>query len=210
MDGVLIDSEPLWRVAEKASFQKVGISLTDDDCKLTMGYRTNEVVEYWWQKSPWEGLSATEVEEDIIANVSQLIMDHGEPLPGVDHSLSLIKKQGLKTGIASSSPLRLINAVLEKFQIGDRFDVIHSAEFEQKGKPDPAVFISTAEKLAILPEKCLVIEDSIHGLQAAKKAGMQVMVIPAEEDQELPEFSIADLKLQSLLYLNKEHLIFTL
>jgi len=83
MDGVLIDSEPLWKIAEKKAFAKVGITLTTEMCNLTMGYRVNEVVDYWYERFPWAGKEKREVEEDIVEILIQEIRTNGKEMAGV-------------------------------------------------------------------------------------------------------------------------------
>jgi len=205
MDGLLIDSEPLWRQAEKAAFRKVGIELSDDDCKLTMGNRSNEVVDYWYNLQPWQEMTTDELEKDIISNVTNLIAEKGEQMEGVNYILDFFKNKGLKTAIASSSPKLLIDVVLNKLGIVDSFDVILSAEFEEFGKPHPAVFLSTAKKLNVKPDQCLVFEDSVNGLLAAKSAGMSTVVIPDKENKDDIRFDAADVKLYSLLEFTTSH-----
>lgn len=147
MDGALIDSEPLWRKAEIESFATVGLSLTDEMCKQTTGLRVDEVVEYWFHKFPWEGTSQKQIEELIWENVIQLVNTEGEPKEGVKKSLEYFKKRGYKPALASTSAMILITTVLDKLQIRDYFKAIHSAEFEENGKPHPGVYITTAKNL---------------------------------------------------------------
>ena len=93
-------------------------------------------------------------------------------------ALELVQRQGLKLGLATSSPMRLVEAVLARLQIADSFAICHSAEFERYGKPHPAVYLTAAEKLGVAARDCLAIEDSFNGLLAAKSAGMQAVIIP--------------------------------
>ncbi|MBN4062011.1 MAG: 2-deoxyglucose-6-phosphatase [Flavobacteriales bacterium] len=206
MDGLLVDSEPLWREAEKAAFLKVDMELTDADCKLTMGNRTSEVVDYWWHRSPWQRLSPKEVEDDITENVRQLIIEKAEPLPGVDYIINFFKEMDFKIALASSSCMVLIDTVVDKLNLRKKLDIICSAENEEYGKPHPAVFLNTAKKLNVLPVECLVFEDSVLGLIAAKAAQMKCVVVPAIEDQSDQRFVLADFMLDSLEQFEEEEL----
>ena len=206
MDGLLIDSEPLWRQAEITCFSEVGISLTEDDCRDTMGYRLNEVIEHWYEKQPWENLTSSELESNIIRKVIELVHLSGKPLPGVDYAIELFESLGFGIALASSSPDILIREVLKALQLEDKFTVVHSAEHEQWGKPHPQVFISTAEKLGIETTDCVVIEDSFHGIIAGKAAKMKVIAVPDPYDFDKPGYGAADLVLTSLEKLNIEHL----
>ena len=104
-----------------------------------------------------------------------LILQEGQPKAGVLEALDLIEAQGLKIGLATSSPFAMVEAVLGKLGIQDRFMAVHSAEVERFGKPHPDVYIHAAEKLGVEPVHCLAIEDSFTGLLAAKAAGLSIM-----------------------------------
>ena len=198
MDGVLINSEPLWRQAEIETFAKVGLSFTDEMCMQTMGMRTSEVIEYWYKITPWTGKTRKEVEHELMQRVTQLIIDEGDAMKGVVYSLNYFKEKGLKIALASSSATSLITAVINKLQIKEYFEVIESAEFLDFGKPHPEIFIKTAKKLGVHANECLVIEDSFNGVLAAKSAMMKVVAIPDEESRNEVRFVIADYKLDDL------------
>lgn len=198
MDGVIIDSEPLWREALIHCFNKVGFDFTQDKCRITQGMRLIEVVEYWYAQQPWKGKSIKTVEEDILVKVTELIAEKGTAMDGVYDSIRLFKAKGYKIALASSSASSLINVVLDKLNIRTEFEVVNSAEFLKFGKPHPEVFIKTAQDLNIPAINCLVIEDSFHGVLAAKAAVMQVIAVPEEKYHNDPRFSIADYNLKSL------------
>jgi sugar-phosphatase len=117
MDGVLIDSEPLWKIAEKKAFRKVGITLTTEMCNLTMGYRLNEVVDYWYEKFPWDGKSKKDMEEDIVDDLINEIQNNGKEMTGVVYALNSIRENNLKIGLASSSSSKIINVVIDQLGI---------------------------------------------------------------------------------------------
>ncbi len=198
MDGVLIDSEPLWRKAEIETFKDVGLTFTEEMCKPTMGMRTSEVIEYWYDKTPWLGKTKKEVEEKLLQRVTQLIVEEGKAMEGVIFSLNYFKNKGLKIALASSSPMNLIEAVLNKLQIKHYFEVINSAENLNFGKPHPEIYIKTAKELKVKPKECLVIEDSFFGVLAAKSAMMEVIAIPDKENINDNNFVIADYNLKNL------------
>ncbi len=198
MDGLLIDSEPIWREAEKEIFAEVGISLTEEMCYTTVGLRIDEVVNHWYSKFPWENPSQEIIKEKIIDKVIELVLQKGEILPGVIQTIEYFHSKNYPLAIASASSMRIIDAVTEKFNLKKYFTVIHSAEFEEYGKPHPAVFISTAKKLNVLPQNCLVFEDSLNGVIAAKAARMKVIAVPENIHFENPKFELADDKIKSL------------
>ena len=91
MDGVLIDSEPLWQEAEKNVFATVGIHLTTEMCFETMGMRTDEVVAYRYKKQKWHSKSQEEVADEIMDELEELIRQKGRAMPGVSHIFEFFK-----------------------------------------------------------------------------------------------------------------------
>ena len=206
VDGLLIDSEPLWREAEQKVFATVGIQLTDEMCKETMGIRSDEIITYWYKKYPWNNLTPKQVEENLLAEVRRLILDKGRIMPGVDYIFSFFRNKQLPMALASSSPYILIDAAIEKMHIAPDLQAKTSAQDEELGKPDPAVYLSAAKKLGIAPENCLAFEDSYNGFLAAHRAGMKTVVIPDPEFMGDPRFARADLVSDSLEEFTDEHL----
>jgi beta-phosphoglucomutase-like phosphatase (HAD superfamily) len=144
MDGVLIDSEPLWRIAETRAMNAIGVPMVEEDGFLTMGLRTDEVVEFWYARHPWKQPSKPEVEAAIVGNVIALIQQRGEALPGAVEAVRAVRAAGYRVGLASSSAMDIIDAVLNKIGLRDDFQVLQSAEHEPYGKPHPAVYIECA------------------------------------------------------------------
>lgn len=192
MDGVLIDSEPLWKIAMEEVFHSVGCGLTRLDFQKTVGLRIDEVVEYWYNHRGWEKYSCKDVEDKIVNRMVELIHQNGEPLTGVIETISYLQSQPLKIGLATSSYDVLINNVLNVLGIEPAFDFVHSAEHEEYGKPHPAVYLTVARRLHVNPEKCLVIEDSLNGLISAKAAKMKTVCIPEKTHVVEPKLIIAD------------------
>jgi mannitol-1-/sugar-/sorbitol-6-/2-deoxyglucose-6-phosphatase len=201
MDGVLIDSEPTWRQIERDVFAGVGIELTDQELLRSMGVRIDQVVAARWERQPWEGPSPREVEEAVLDGMDAAIRERGALVEGAVEAVDRFRALGLKVALASSSPHRLIRAVLAAGGIEDRFDAIASAEEEELGKPDPAVYLTTASRLGVAPERCLAIEDSPSGVLAAKRAGMTCVAIVPDASGG-PAFHGADLVVRSILELD--------
>ena len=201
MDGLIIDSEPIWRKAEIDLFQSVSIFLTDNDCEQTAGLRIDEVIEYWYTRKPWQeetGRTKQDLENKIVERVIELIMLEGNGLKGIPSIFDFFKAKGIRMAIASSSKYAIINAVLTKLNIGHYFDIIYSAEDEEYGKPHPGVFLSAAKKLGVHPSNCIVFEDSFYGILAGLSARMKVVSIPAPHHFMESKYSIADIKLSSI------------
>jgi mannitol-1-/sugar-/sorbitol-6-/2-deoxyglucose-6-phosphatase len=203
MDGVLIDSEPLWQLAEKKVFSRLGIELSTEDCLKTQGLRVDEVVSYWFARMPWEGKEQKELGEEIVDELIHLIRERGEEMEGVTYIFNFLNAKKVRLGLASSSWLKIIDVVTERLGIRDRLEIMHSAEFEEFGKPHPAVYLTTAQKMGVNPERCLAFEDSINGVRSAKAAGMKCVFIPdpslRSRSAELQKDLGADLVLDSLL-----------
>ncbi len=194
MDGVIIDSEEIWKRAENEVFSSVGVKLSDELCKITAAMTTSEVTSFWFEKYPWENKSLAEIEQGVISRVAHLIAEEGKAILGVEELIQSLKYKGYKIGLATNSPSVLIPVVLEKLKLTDYFDVTSSAEHESEGKPSPFVYLTVAAKLNVKPMNCLAIEDSRSGLLAAKKAGMKAVIIDTNS-QENKKVEIADYKI---------------
>jgi len=205
MDGLIIDSEPLWRKSEMEVFKSIGYHFTEDMCIQTMGMRIDEVVQYWHNIFEWREPSIDEVVDKIQKKLIENVKLHGKALDGVDYSIKMLKDNGYQIALASSSSLKIIDVVLNKLSLHNSFDVVHSAQDEEFGKPHPAVFLTTANRLNIVPENCIVLEDSKAGMLAGLNANMKVIVIP--EKLTKPDWiSSAHTTLNSLNDLNLNHL----
>lgn len=199
MDGLLIDSEPLWGEAMGEIFADLGVYLKPEDYTLTTGLRTSEVVAYWYAHFKWEnGQSPEEITEAIVDNVTHKIWQNGKAMDGLYYILDFFKARQFKTGLASSSPMRLILSVLNHLDILEYFKAVYSAEHELYGKPHPAVYLSCANELNSSPLECIVFEDSVNGMIAGKAARMKVAVVPEPHNRKDPRYSLADMQLNSL------------
>lgn len=198
MDGLLINSEPFWQESETKVFSSLGLDVNKKMFEQFMGKRIDEVVDTMHKITPWNHVPKEQVVEDIVENVIRLVIEKGEALSGVYETLSNLKNSPYKIGLASSSKMKIISAVLKKLQIQDYFEVVHSAEYEEYGKPHPQTFISTAKMLGIQADECLVFEDSLNGVISALAAGMKCIAIPEKEATNLNKFIIANKTLGTL------------
>lgn len=198
MDGLLIDSEPVWVEAEILVFSKVGVPLTPEMTKQTMGLRSDEVIKYWHTRFPWSGPSQKSVDDELISMMVKLLSVKDITRPGVQDIIAIFEKHNLPMAIASSSPRKLLNAAVKRLAIENKLQSIHSAEHEPYGKPHPGVYITAAKKLDINPEFCLAFEDSPNGVLAAKAAKMKCVAVPDENHKNSDIFKIADIVLDSL------------
>jgi sugar-phosphatase len=199
MDGVLTDSEPLWKIAMEDVFKSVGCPLTKEDFQRTVGLRIDEVIAYWYQVSPWPDASPKEVENAIIKRMIELLTERAAPLPGVVESLEFFTSEGLKIGLATSSYQVLIDCILDTLGIRRYFQTVHSAEYELFGKPHPAVYLTAAKQLDLDPRRCLVIEDSLNGIISGKAARMTVFCVPEKTHHPEPKLILADAQFDDLI-----------
>lgn len=199
MDGVLTDSEPLWKIAMEDVFKSVGCSLTKEDFQRTVGLRIDEVTVYWHQVAPWPDVSPEEVEKAIVKRMIELLTARATPLPGVVESLEYFSSKGLKIGLATSSYQVLIDCILDTLQIRHFFQTVHSAEYELFGKPHPAVYLTAAKNLNLDPRRCLIIEDSLNGIISGKAARMTVFCVPEKTHHPEPKLILADAQFDDLI-----------
>ena len=203
MDGLLIDSEPLWQQAGAETLQEYGVTLTDEQYILTTGLRTPEWVDYWFTHFAISKERAKEAARQIEQAALNKIKEHGEAMEGVQYIMEFFKANNFHIGLASSSPMRLIEAVVEKLNIQQYLNAITSAEHLPYGKPHPQVFLNCAELLQVAPTTCICFEDSFNGMIAARAARMKCVVIPAPHVHHEGRWDAADRKLTSLLGFNK-------
>jgi sugar-phosphatase len=201
MDGVLLDSEPIWRRIEVEIFGRVGVELREEDLLQTMGVRIADVVRRWHERHPWDDPPVEAIAAEIVERVARAVEEEGSLNAGTLEAIDRFRALGLPLALASSSPMRLIEAVLRMGHLEDRFDVVLSGEDEEHGKPAPDVYLSAARALGTAPERCLAIEDSINGVTAAKAAGMVAIAVPPPETRG-GDIGGADLILHTLIELD--------
>jgi len=198
MDGLLIDSEPIWTQAAREVMRKVNFELTDALKQQTTGLSVKLFLDFCHQMQPWNTPSFEELESEILQLAHKNILAHAVAMPGAIEIIKDLKAKGLKLAVASASHMDLIEGVLRRLEIIDYFDVWHSGELEEFTKPHPAVYLTTAAKLGVLPEECIAFEDSHAGLRAAHAAGMITISVPAMEVYEHAKFNLAHYKIPSL------------
>ncbi|MDO3695711.1 hexitol phosphatase HxpB [Wenyingzhuangia sp. chi5] len=196
MDGVMIDSEPFWQLAQINALKHLGIKVTAEDCeKTTMGKRIDHVAKIWCDLHCLE-ISPKQLADEILDQVVISIKDNGQEIIGLKELLTYLKQENYKIGLATSSSWKIIEAVLHKLEVKHFFDEICSADDEVYGKPNPAVYIKAMQKLESKPSECIILEDSVTGMIAAKASMAFTIVLNA--DVSAPKFSIADQRCPSL------------
>jgi len=203
MDGLLIDSEPLWHEAANDVMIKLGVTLDEESYATTIGLRTREFLQYWFKNFGINPALAAETEEEITQQVIFKVMSNGRLLEGVIETLDFFKEKKFRIGLATSSPTSLIDAVVLKTNIRGRFDAISSAEHLPNGKPHPQVYLDCAALLGSHPVNCLCFEDSFNGMIAAKAARMKCVVVPAPHALNNKGWEAADLKISNLRHFDE-------
>lgn len=203
MDGLLIDSEPLWNDAADEVFQRYGFRLTAAHHITTTGMRTKEVIEWWFRQFNIPPEHADAAEEAIIQLVVSKVAAKGKAMQGLGHIFNFFISRNFKIGLATSSPKPLIDVVVDKLGIGKYLQAIASASALPYGKPHPQVYLNCAEQLNSSPLECICFEDSFTGMIAAKAARMKCVVVPARHEIQHIKFNAADLKLSSLQNFNE-------
>ena len=181
MDETLVASGSIWKRAELKLFDLIGKPYNEEVARLYKGKSAMDVGRTIYTQYHPENLTADECGRML----RQWLIEefHGEvcPMPGAD---SLVKNLAGKIdmAVASGSPSEAISGVLDRFGWTDCFKAVVSSEEVEKGKPEPDVFLEAAHRLGCPPENVLVFEDSIHGVHAAKKAGMTCFVVPSTDN----------------------------
>jgi HAD superfamily hydrolase (TIGR01509 family) len=176
LDGVLIDSEPVWERVRRAVVAEYGGQWLPDTQQRLMGMSTGEWAAYL-SKDLGVGLPPDDVAALVIERMATSYADNLPLLPGaVDAVRTLSRRWPL--GLASSSPPVLIETVLVAAGLQPLFAAVRSSEAVERGKPAPDVYLAVADLLGVAPERCAAIEDSSNGLRSAAAAGMRVIAVP--------------------------------
>ncbi len=176
MDGLLIDSEPFWQHAAEKVLADLGHDVRE--VGTHPGLRTLEEAQIWQEYFGYTEPSIEVVAQRVVENVISQAEKDGNAMPGAQGLILELEKHHVPMAVASSSAMALIDVVLDKLNLRQFMKAIHSGEHEERGKPYPDVFLSTAQTLGIQPEHCLVFEDSLNGVKAAKAASMYCIAVP--------------------------------
>jgi HAD superfamily hydrolase (TIGR01509 family) len=199
LDGLLIDSQPLQFKAYHDAFKKFGYDLTKDSWMLWV--HDSLSAKEWVEKHNLKiDPHSVRVEKKKI--FEKLIHKELKLKPGARELVNKLYKK-FPLGIASASRIESINLILKKFKFTSKFKVVLSDTKMERGKPFPDIYLNTARKLKVKPENCLVFEDSIAGLKAAKSAGMKCIVCPDKFLKiDIKKFKKADKIVESLKQVN--------
>ena len=176
MDGVIADTAPYHLKAWQEVFQKSGVNFTEEDFKHSFGQRNDTII---------GKILGHEVSQEVINAISdeketsfrRAIRQEIKALPGVTELMNALAEHGFGLALASAAPLENIRLLTEGLGIDKCFQSVISAEDVTEGKPSPQVFLLAAKKLRVEPEDCIVIEDAVAGVAAAKRAGMHCLAV---------------------------------
>jgi beta-phosphoglucomutase len=194
LDGTLIDSADQHYVAWRDALAQRGRGHTREEFMRGFGKRNDMVLRaIFGDALPPE--EAARVADDKEQRYRRLVREDGlEPLAGVMDWLSRLKKQGFRQALATSAPPANVAVVVEVLGLGRFFDATASADDVERGKPEPDIFLEAARRIDVPPARCVVVEDSPYGLEAARRAGMRSVGILSDHHRELE----ADLVVSSL------------
>ena len=176
MDGVIADTGPYHLQAWHMVFSERGFNYSDEDFRRNFGQRNDTII----KKVTGDSLSTEDVEA-IAAKKEEIyrrkVARNIKPLPGVIKLIKSLEEHGIKMAVASSAPLENIQLILRGLGITDYFQAVVWGREVTEGKPSPQVFLLAAERLKIEPASCVVIEDAVAGVTAAKRAGMKCVAV---------------------------------
>jgi HAD superfamily hydrolase (TIGR01509 family) len=177
MDGLLVDSEPLWLQAETAVMARLGADWTPADQAQLLGGSLVRTVRYLLGKAT-RPASPGQVADWLMSQVTGLIRDRGVPLrPGARELLAEVAAAGLPHALVTSSERGFMDAVLAR--TGLRFDMLVCADDVSMTKPDPEPYLLAAKLLGADPARCVALEDSPNGVASAQAAGCRVIAVPS-------------------------------
>jgi HAD superfamily hydrolase (TIGR01509 family) len=177
MDGVLVDSEPLHTRATTLLLADCGLEWDERESGEYIGLTDAESFAALKLRHGLAG-DPVDLADRWAERAIVLLQQHARPLPGVPAVPLALREQGYRLALASSSRPSVIAATLDAIGARQLFELFVSGAEVPRGKPSPDVFLETARRLGVSPARCLVIEDSHHGVTAARAAGMRCLAIP--------------------------------
>lgn len=185
MDGVLVDNRDIHIEAFEVLCNKHGLNFDREKILRSFGQLNEQIFEALLGKG---ALSPEKIEEYGIEKEEicrEIFAKKIKPTNGLTELLKGLKRRGVKIAVGSSGPLKNVQFVLDRCGIAEYFDAIANGDMVSKGKPDPEVFLLAAKLLGEEPEDCLVFEDAFVGIEAARRAGMNVVALATTFPKEI-------------------------
>ncbi|MFB9292960.1 HAD family hydrolase [Persicitalea jodogahamensis] len=187
MDGVICHTNPYHSRAFRAFFAKRGLNPTDGEFAQHMFGKSNSYILKHFLQREIVGEEFAQLEDEKESLFRELYEPYVDPIAGFSGFLVDLKNHGVKTAVATSAPRANLDLISGKLDLPSSIDSFMASEDVTKHKPDPQVYLTSAERLGIKPENCLVFEDSFSGVSAAINAGMKVVgVLSSHTKEELP------------------------
>ena len=172
VDGTLIDSRQYHWLSWKGALAEENFRVTPEQFAASFGRRNDEILRGYFPDYSDEDIARVGEKKEVVYR--RLVRTHGiELLPGVRRWLYSLKVEGWLQAVASSAPLKNLEAIIDVLGLEEYFSAVASAEDVTEGKPDPQVFLVAAAKLGVEPSSCVVVEDAPAGTEAARRAGMR-------------------------------------
>ncbi|MEQ8233872.1 MAG: HAD family phosphatase [Gammaproteobacteria bacterium] len=180
LDGVLVDSMPLWRRAEVEVFGALGVRVDEAALEQTAGMSTRAVTRFWHERCPWGGTSLEDAEQAVIERVCELARSLAAPMGGAARLLAQAQAFSSRLAIATNAPRVLAAGLVERLFGDSIFGAVVTADCVPAVKPAPDVYLEAARRLGAQPTACVAIDDSPRGVQAALAAGMVTIGVGIE------------------------------
>ena len=176
MDGVLVDSYQPHYESWRRTARKRGLDMTEAQFAQTFGRTSREIIRHFWPgRFSDEQVAAWDAEKEAVYR--DIIAEDFPEMDGATGLLAALKSAGFALAIGSSGPRRNVQVVLQHLTNAQLFDATVDGSEVTEGKPNPDVFLKAATKLSLPPRSCAVIEDSVSGIQAARRAGMAAVAL---------------------------------
>ena len=202
MDGLLIDSEIHWHGVERRLCKQLRLSSDQVSAKELLGKNLNDITKVFQQYNPT--ITLEEVYAFYDHEADTVYKKQSNLMPGAVTLLDLLHEKGVTMAIASSSPRRWIDLVVERFTLQKYFAHLFSTQsMNLPGKPDPAVYTACINELGLPKEHIAIFEDSFVGIQAAKASGALAIAVP-DKRWSHGDYSVADIELDSLEHATEE------
>jgi len=172
MDGVMVHTAPQHFAAWRQVFAEMERGLSEEEFRATFGWRNQEVLQHML------GDRVSEVQVEELGRRKEeyyraLLRGGVEAAPGFMRLLTALRDNGFKIAVGTSAPRQNVGLILDVLSIGEQLDAVVTGEDVDRGKPDPETFLLAAQRCNVEPRRCLVFEDAVAGIQAAKAAGMR-------------------------------------
>lgn len=207
MDGVLIDSFEPHKRSWQVMAREYGVTMTDEQFATTFGQTSRDIIHHFWGANVSdEQIRQMDTRKEEIFR--ELISHQVPVMPGAMELIADLSASGFRLGIGSSGPPENVRLVIDRLNLASVLSAYVTGADVTRGKPDPQVFLLTAERMKIEPARCAVVEDAVHGITAARRAGMKAIALTGTATREA--FQDADLVVDALKELSADRVAKTI